>query len=186
MNAVFCHGVMDPEYDWDAREYNPSKSWKYWLQFQLEKDRDIIMQIPQFPHAHVNIMNYDEWEKIMNRQDINENTTLIGHSAGGGFILKYMARHPNLRVRQIVLVAPWLDIEEFQPLGFYKDFALDNHIAKQAELGADILISDDDDTYILSSFDKITQNIPDIRVHNFTGRGHFICDKFPELLDIIK
>ena len=186
MNAVFCHGVMDPEYDWNTREYNPSKGWKYWLQFQLEKDRDIVMQMPAFPHAHVNIMKYDEWERIMDRQDINSDTILIGHSAGGGFILKYMARHPELKVRQIVLVAPWLDTEAFQPFGFYKDFDLTNDIVKRAELGADILISDDDDFYILNSFDKIIKNVPDIRIHKFTGRGHFICDKFPEILKIIK
>ena len=97
-----------------------------------------------------------------------------------------MARHPELKVRQIVLVAPWLDTEAFQPFGFYKDFDLTNDIVKRAELGADILISDDDDFYILNSFDKIVKNMPDIRVHKFTGRGHFICDKFPEILDIIK
>ena len=186
MNIVFCHGVMDPEYDWNTREYNPSKSWKYWLQFQIEKDRDVIMQMPQFPHAHVNIMKYDEWEKIMDRQDINGDTTLVGHSAGGGFILKYMAMHPELHVRQIVLVAPWLDIENFQPFGFYTGFDLSNDIVARCAMGADIMISDDDDFYILNSFDKITKNMPDIKVHKFTGRGHFICDKLPEILDIIK
>ena len=122
----------------------------------------------------------------MDCQDINPGTILIGHSAGGGFILKYMARHPELRVRQIILVAPWLDTEGYQPFGFYKDFELTNDIVKRAEFGADILISDDDDFYILNSFDKIVKNMPDIKVHRFTGRGHFICDKFPEVLELVK
>jgi len=186
MNLVFCHGVMDPEYDWNNREFNPTKGWKYWLQFQIEKDRDVIMQMPQFPHAHVNLMKYDEWEHIMNHQEITPDTVLIGHSAGGGFVLKYMATHPELRVRQIVLVAPYLDTENFQPFGFYRGFELSNDIVKRAKLGADIMISNDDDFYILNSFEKIAKNMPDIRIHKFTGRGHFVCEKLPEILDIIK
>lgn len=186
MNAVFCHGVMSPQDDWATREFNPVKGWKYWLQFQIEKDRDIVMQMPQFPHAHVLLMKYDEWEQIMDRQDINPDTILIGHSAGGGFILKYMARHPELHVRQIILVAPYCDTENYQPFGFYRDFELSNDIIKRTSGGADIMISDDDDFYILNSFNKIVNKMPDIRVHKFTGRGHFVCDKLPEVLDLIK
>ena len=186
MNMVFCHGVFDPNENWDARQFFPIVNWAYWLQFQMEKERDVIMQIPLFPHAHELLMKYDEWERIMDRQDINRDTTLVGHSAGCGFILKYMARHPELKVRQIVLVAPWLDAEYAQPFGFYKDFDLSNDIVKRTTLGVDVFISDDDDPVILNSFDKIVKHMPDIRVHKFSGRGHFICDKLPEIVEIIK
>jgi len=186
MNMIFCHGVMDPEYDWKEREYNDKKGWKYWLQFVVEKEHDVMMQMPEFPHAHVLLMKYDEWEKIMDFQDINPDTTLIGHSAGGGFVLKYMARHPELKVRQIVLVAPWMDAENFQPFGFYKDADLSDRIVNQAQFGCDLMISDDDDSYILSSFDKITKQMPGIHVHKFSGHGHFIDPTLPEILPIIK
>ena len=186
MNIVFCHGVMGPEDNWETREFREIKGWKDWLQFQVEKDHDVLMQIPRFPHAHALLMKYDEWEKIMDKQDINTDTTLIGHSAGGGFILKYMAKHPDLHVKQIVLVAPWADAEDFQPFGFYQDFNLDNDIVKQTDFGCDLLISDDDMPHILTSFDKIMKHVPDIRVHKFSGRGHFLDSEFPELLQIIK
>jgi len=120
MNIIYCHGVMGPEEDWKNRQYNKIKNWKDWLQFQIEKDKNIIMQIPKFPNAHALLMKYDEWEKVMDFQDINPDTVLIGHSAGGGFILKYLAKHPNLKIRQIILVAPWIDVIDFQPFGFYK------------------------------------------------------------------
>ena len=54
------------------------------------------------------------------------------------------------------------------------------------QLGIDLMISDDDAPYINSSFDKITKNIPDIRVHKFSGRGHFIGAELPEIMPIIK
>lgn len=186
MNLVFCHGVMGPDEDWNHRTYHQSKGWKHWLQFSTEFEHDVVMQIPEFPHAHALLMKYDDWEKIMQYQDINDDTVLIGHSAGGGFVLKYMARHPDLKVRQIVLVAPWVDAEDFQPNGFYKDFKLDNSIVAQAKNGIDLLISDDDMPHIKSSFDKIIKNMSDIRVHQFTGRGHFVAPELPEIMSIIK
>ena len=48
------------------------------------------------------------------------------------------------------------------------------------------MISQDDDFYILNSFEKIIKNIPDIRIHQFTDRGHFVCSELPEILSIIK
>ncbi len=185
MNIIFCHGVMDPEQDWNHQEYNPPKNWKYWLQFMTESQHDILMQMPQFPHAHAVLMKYDEWEPIMNRQDINENTVLIGHSAGGGFVLKYFANHPELKVKQLVLVAPWCDAENWQPNGFYKNIDFDSNIIKRTKNGIDILVSDDD-AYILSSVEKIKHELPDVRIHNFSGRGHFICSELPEVLQVIK
>lgn len=186
MNIVFCHGVMSPELDWNEKTYNPAKGWKYWLQFQTEAMHDVIMQIPQFPHAHAGLMKYDEWKQIMDRQDINPDTTLIGHSAGGGFVLKYLSQHPDLHVRQVILVAPWVDAEDFSPSGFYRDMNLSNDLIAQTKFGIDIMISDNDAPYILSSFDKITKNIPNIRVHKFSNYGHFVVPELPEILPIIK
>ena len=186
MNIIFCHGVMGPEDDWKNRAFNEIKSWKDWLQFYTEFEHDVLMQMPRFPHAHVALMKYSEWEKIMDAQDINEDTVLIGHSAGGGFVLKYFSQHPNLNVRQIVLVAPWCDAENYQPFGFYKDIDFKSNIISRTKYGVDLLVSDDDAPYILSSVDKIIKNLPDIRVHEFSGYGHFVRPKLPEIMPIIK
>lgn len=186
MNIVCCHGVMGPDENWKTRIYNPTKGWKDWLQFMIELEHDVIMQRPYFPHAHALLMKYDEWEKVMDKQDINEDTVLIGHSAGGGFVLKYLSMHPELKVRQVILVAPWIDVEKFQPFDFYKGLELNNDIVAQSKQGIDLMISDGDMPHIISSFDKITKNIPDIHVHKFTGRGHFTGDELPEIMSIIK
>lgn len=54
MNMVFCHGVMGPDENWNRRTYNPLKKWKDWLQFWVEFEHDVVMQIPAFPHVHHN------------------------------------------------------------------------------------------------------------------------------------
>ena len=183
MNAVFCHGVLPPDLDWNQKTYSPTKSWKDWLQFMLEAKHDIIMQIPKFPHAHVFLMKYDEWAEIMNGQKIDSDTILIGHSAGGGFILKYMALHPELKVRQILLVAPWVDTGHVN--SFYKNFDMHN-IAQQTISGIDLLVSDNDSEEMKKSFDKIIADIPSIRTHVFSGYGHFVLPELPEILPMIK
>ena len=184
MNIICCHGVMGPDEKW--RAYDTTFGWKNWLQFVVELEHDIIMQTPKFPHAHALLMKYDEWKKIMDRQEINQDTILIGHSAGGGFVLKYLSKHPELKVRQLILVAPWIDVEDFQPFGFYKDFELNNNIVAQTEQGIDLMISDDDMPHIKISFENITKKIPDICVHKFSGRGHFTDSELPEIMSIIK
>ena len=84
------------------------------------------------------------------------------------------------------MVAPYIDVENFQPFGFYNDLNLNNNIVAQAKYGADLIFSDDDMPYILASIDKITKNIPAIRVHKFSGRGHFTGTELPEIMSIIK
>ncbi len=185
MNAVFCHGVLPPDLDWNKNTYSPTKGWKEWLQFILEQEHDIVMQIPRFPHAHTFMMKYSEWEEIMNSQKINSDTILIGHSAGAGFILKYMALHPELKVKQILLVAPWIDTGGANPFGFYKDFDMKN-IVNQTVNGIDLLVSDNDIPEMGKSRDKIITDIPSIRTHIFPGYGHFVLPELPEILPFIK
>ena len=67
----------------------------------------------------------------MNCQNINRDTILIGHSAGAGFILKYLALHQNLKVRQVILVAPWIDTGMVNSFGFFKSFKMSDDILKQ-------------------------------------------------------
>lgn len=186
MNIVFCHGAMGPKFDWNTRTYDANGWWSDWLQFYTEFEHDVITQKPYFPHAHVLLMKYEEWEHIMDHQEITPDTVLVGHSAGGGFVLKYLALHPELRVRQVVLVAPYLDIEDFQPFGFYRGFDLDDGIVARTGQGMDVMISDDDFPYIKESVDKIAENMPSARIHRFVGRGHFNGPELPEIMQIIK
>ena len=180
---IFCQGSG---YNRDFI-YNPNKKWKDWLQFTLDAEKDVVMQILQFPHANIFDMKYEEWAKIMDYQQIGVDTVLIGHSAGGGFILKYMAKNPGLKVRQIILVSPWIDTSGVNSHNFYKDFVMDDSIFERAKYGIDLMISDNDPTPEIGDGNKkIINEISKIRVHFFPNKGHFVLDKLPEILPIIK
>ena len=186
MNIVICRGVESPDMDWNNQVYCAEKDWIDWVQFESEAEHDVITQIPKFPHAHAKIMKYDEWEQIMNLQDITPDTCLIGHSAGGGFLLKYMQMHPDCCVKQIILVAPWIDVENWQPFGFYRGLDLQRDIILQTKYGIDMLVSDNDMPHIVSGCGEIMKNMPNVRVHSFNGYEHFCRSKLPEIMSIIK
>ena len=182
MNIVFCHGVGDSR----GYVYNPSKGWKGWLQFIADAEHDVLMQIPRFPHANIFDVKYEEWAEIMDCQKIDKDTILIGHSAGGGFILKYLSLNPEIKPKQVILVAPWIDTSSVNPNGFYKDFDLSSEILNRILNGIDLMVSDNDQVpEINDSTKKICSRLPEIRIHNFPGYGHFVKDELPEILPII-
>ena len=47
--------------------------------------------------------NYDNWIKEFDKLNINENTTIIGHSIAPVFICKYLINH-KIKVKKLILV----------------------------------------------------------------------------------
>lgn len=208
MNIVICHGAQKPEnvdkifdqvintnkrFDFSAlaqqfknsKEFEPMNDWKTWFLNKVKNKYNIDIDVPMFPCANFFLMKYPEWEKTMPYQKINNETVLVGHSAGAGFVLKYMAKHQDINVRQIVLVAPWIDVEGFQPNKFYEDLNIGNNMVKRTKYGIDILISSDDSKFIQNSVNTIKESMSDVRIHEFIDRGHFTGPDLPEIMNII-
>ena len=93
-----------------------------------------------------------------------------------------------MQIKKLILVAPWLDPDRSKTTDFF-DFKIDPDILLRAtELH--LLVSNDDDADIHKSVSIITNVLPNINIHNFTGMGHFTyeqmkTEKFPELLELI-
>ena len=51
---------------------------------------------------------YSSWRAEFEHYDIDENTLLVGHSYGAGFLIRWLSEHP-MKIAKLVLVAPWLD-----------------------------------------------------------------------------
>ena len=82
--------------------------WFPWLSKQL-----LISDIPtvalEIPNAYM--PNYTTWKKEFERFDIDSETILVGHSCGGGFLVRWLSEN-DVKVGKVVLVAPWLDPEK--------------------------------------------------------------------------
>ncbi|MDR0741559.1 MAG: alpha/beta hydrolase [Rickettsiales bacterium] len=189
-NAIILHGIDDAVEDILAMPNSPSNShWFPWLQWELIK-KGILAQTPEMPRPYLKDMNYDEWVGIIEQFQIDKNSILIGHSCGGGFFLKYLSLNPNIKVGQLVLVAPWLDTEQDSPT-FFNNLYLDPDLP--ARVGQiDVFLSSDDMDIIKMSIDKIKSAYDNIiKYHDMGNKGHF-CERdlkskqFPELLAVIK
>lgn len=184
--AVILHGMMsEARYHDLSREDSSSNShWIPWLQHQLCA-RDILAQTPELPCPYN--PDYQTWKVEFERFNPDEETLLVGHSCGGGFLVRWLCENTDKHVSKLVLVAPWLDIDKkYSPLF---DFELRKEIMDQCKLGIDILFSSDDMPAIQSSIIYLRDRLTNARYHKFNNYGHFRFEEmktrsFPELLQI--
>ncbi len=158
--------------------------WLPWIQKKLLL-KNILAQTPEMPEPYNPV--YENWRKIFEQLNPDEETILIGHSCGGGFIVRWLSEN-NIKVSQVVLVAPWLDTEKYLTTGMF-DFKIDSDIVSKTS-GITVLSSSDDEDYITDSVNLLKENTQNIKFIEFTDKGHFCLDdlgtiEFPELLEEI-
>ena len=178
--ALILHGTCDKEEFFDKDMSSLSNShWFPWLQKKL-LCHNFLCQTPEMPTPYN--PNYEEWlntfEKFYN-QDIK---IIIGHSAGAGFMLKWLQDNPETKLDKLILVAPWLDIE--RECADFLDFQIkDNGLNNIKEIS--LFYSADDEKSILDSVNKILSHYKNIKVYSFKNKGHFVYgtigSTFPEL-----
>ncbi len=183
--AIIIHGYNDKsEYLDTSRPAASNDHFIPWIQRQLLLNR-IEAQTPEMPGFYE--PNYEKWKKMLERFDLNTDTILVGHSCGGGFLVRYLSEN-NVKVGRVVLVAPWLDPEKKIDPGFFK-FEIDPNISSKT-VGLTIMYSTDDDPAILKSIEILKSKLENVRFKEFHDKGHFVLgdlktDKFPELLSSI-
>jgi predicted alpha/beta hydrolase family esterase len=186
-NAIIIHGTCSKKEYFDDKYPSLSNShWLPWLQKQL-LIKGIFTQTPEMLNAYGSEYKYKEWVKQFECFDINEETILIGHSSGGGFLIRWLSEN-KIKIKKLILVAPWIDPEKEEGTNFF-DFEIDKHIPKRIE-ETHLFVSSDDDKDILDSVKIIEKNIPNIKFHKFSNLGHFTFDRmhtdsFPELLNTV-
>ena len=184
-NAIIVHGTPGKEeYYSDKYPSSSNQYWIPWLQKQL-LIKGIYTQTPEMSDAYK--PDYKKWKKEFNRYDVDENSILIGHSCGGGFLVRWLSENKT-KVNKVILVAPWLDPDREKTTSFF-DFKIDPEITKRVS-EVHIMFSEDDYRDILTSVETIRKALPDAQIHTFKNMGHFIfgdmkkCE-FPELLELI-
>jgi uncharacterized protein len=183
--AIIIHGMPDKEEYYNVqRPASSNCHWLPWIQKQLLL-KDILAQTPEMPVPYN--PEYSAWEKVFEQFPLNEETILIGHSCGGGFIARYLSEH-DIKVGRVVLVAPWIDLEKKLKTGMF-DFELDSSIVFKTN-GITIFSSTNDMQSVQESVKLLKEKIVDIQVVEFENKGHFCLkhmgtDAFPELLSTV-
>lgn len=185
-NAIILHGTGSKEEYYSLDYPTASNShWFPWLQKRLLV-HDILAVTPEMPHNYN--PDYDVWRTEFERYNITPETVLVGHSCGGGFLVRWLSEHPKVRVGRVVLVAPWLDTKREHTTDFF-DFKIDPTIPDRTQ-GVTVFNSDDDMEEVQVSVEKIITEVPGITLKEFSSHGHFCLgdmdtDAFPELVEEI-
>lgn len=165
------------------KEAQSNEHWIPWLQRQLNL-HDILTQTPEWPRPYE--PNYRDWLEVFEQFLVDKDTTLIGHSCGGGFLVRWLSEN-EVNVGKVILVAPWLDPEgELSENDFFK-FKIDPNIAKKTK-GIVIFGSNDDEKCIQESIKTLIYKIDNVNYKEFNGYGHFVFSdmktrEFPKLLE---
>lgn len=187
-NAILIHG-------WASKQefYNPlcptasNSHWFPWLSKQL-MIRDIHTVAVEMPNGYY--PEYDVWKREMERFDITPETILVGHSCGGGFLVRWLGE-TDKKVGKVVLVAPWLgygtDDEPFDETFF--QFEIDPQIAAKTS-GLTMIASTNDGQGVRQSVKELREKLENLNYIELENKGHFTrtslgTDAFPELLEEI-
>ncbi len=186
--AILVHGMPSKEEYLDLNDPSASNGqWFPWLQKQLSV-LGIVAQTPEMPEPYR--PNYENWKKVFEQFILDEETILVGHSCGGGFLVRWLSEN-KVKVGKVILVAPWINPKSTEVVPGFFDFIIDpNLVAKTDELH--LFISSDDEQDELDTARMIEEKVSGVEMHRFTDKGHFCIgfnlpdEQFPEVLEILK
>ncbi len=189
--VIFIHGgdaIRDPEKLYQllkSRSFNPYEQKKKWRDGLIEHiEGDFECHTLSMPNAFW--ADYEAWkiwfEKML--PYMRDGIILVGHSLGGGFLLRYLGEHTlPVRVAQLHLLAPVvLDLEDCD--GFLID--VDTWSGFKTAIDAVHVWHSTDDTLVpITHSEKLVELCPTAILHRFTNYGHFLMESFPELEAVI-
>lgn len=76
-------------------------NWFPWLKESIKK-RNLNVDVPQMPIG-VGNQNFENWSKVMDELDIDENTIIIAHSIAPIFVCKYLITN-KIKVKKLIFV----------------------------------------------------------------------------------
>ncbi len=186
MNAIIVPGRPDKDEHYDpTRPSNSEDHWYSWLKRQLIlKDIHAVVIEPPFPFRP----RYEEWKKEFERFDIEPATILVGHSCGGGFLVRYLSEHKDLHVGKVALVAPWMnpDNNPVSDTADFFNFEIDPDFPSRTKGTAVFVSSDDVVSGVVKSVEILKAKARGLDIHQYTDKRHFdsteLRNGFPELL----
>lgn len=180
--VLIFHGTCgeDEYYSSDFPSLSNSH-WMPWLQKELLK-KGYLAQTPEILYAFN--PTYEKYSAEINRYQLDEETVLVGHSCGAGFLLRYLSEN-NVKLKKVILIAPWLDPLREQTTDMFEFKLNQNLVNRSGQLV--IYNSSNDDDSIKESLKIIQNEISGFKLKNFKNYGHFcykdIGPQFPELLE---
>jgi len=122
-NVVIVHGKPTEERYKNPRLPKPhAANWLPWRGSQLE-DTGISSSIPAMPRPFY--PEYEAWKAVFEAQDISDDSSFVGHSAGAEFLLRWLSENKRANAENLALIAPYRD--EAGKYGDFSQYELDSN-----------------------------------------------------------
>ncbi|MCI5050941.1 MAG: alpha/beta hydrolase [Candidatus Pacebacteria bacterium] len=171
---------------WSYDPFKISNRWsKRYLDFLNENYEIIRPEMPNKDYA-----NYQAWsiwfEKVI--PYLRDNVILIGHSLGGGFLMKWLSINIlPVSIKQLHLVAPTNNHNsEDYNLGDFINNEFPGNFSENNIPQIYIYHSEDDPEVPLQESESYHKQLQNSELIRFKNRGHFLDETFPELFANIK
>lgn len=183
--ALIIHGM--PTRDQYHAFEGPSESnahWFPWLQHQMQL-KGVLAQTPEMPEPYE--PSYEKWKAVFEWFPVDEETILVGHSCGAGFLVRWLSE-TNRKIAKLALVGPWLDPLHTLTTGmFHFDIT---ETVRESTTSIALFYSTDDGKEVIDSVKMLKEKIPGMSICEFTDHGHFTFEdmktvEFPELRDFL-
>jgi predicted alpha/beta hydrolase family esterase len=163
------------------------KRWITWIKTELEK-RGVEAFTPNMPTPWEPV--YKDWKNEFEKLPVNQNSILIGHSAGGAFLPRWLGENQR-KIKKLILVAPGKNIGNYPNAGHNKelyDFEINTNIKDLAD--EIIIFTSPEEPEHRQKNVSLYKELLDAKVISLPGKGHFTfdemgTDEFPELLEEI-
>jgi predicted alpha/beta hydrolase family esterase len=180
-NAIILHGRPKKETYYSSEFPSSSNfAWIPWLKKQLITN-EIKTDTPEIPHAYE--ANYKVWKNEFESFDVNEMSILVGHSAGAGFLVRWLSEKIEVKIDKLILVAVGFSLlqEDLEII----DSKLSNRVNQIT-----IFVSDNDPGNSIENTKYLCKKIDKVKVVELKGFGHFIPDhmgtsEFSQILEEI-
>jgi predicted alpha/beta hydrolase family esterase len=178
-NAIIIHGCSStPE---EEIEYDPAKHWMPWIRNELTS-RGISAVIPHMPESWA--PDYERWKIEFEKQDINEQTILIGHSCGCAFLVHWLGNSKR-KIDKLILVAPWKIGTSSEAKKKFYEYPIDETIRSRANKVV-IFTADNEHPDGKKSLEMFKNGLGGTIIE-LQGHGHYTEEDmktgdFPELL----
>lgn len=165
------------------------KRWSRTLRSDLLECEVYTPSMPNKQNAH-----YEEWKIWFERHFLylKDDVTLIGHSQGGMFLVKYLLENITpFKIRALFLIAAVhvsdSKINESREDG--GDFVFDTSKVSQLQNKAqNIVIMHSTDDFVVPYDHALRYKaaLPDAELVTFEDKNHFLVEEFPELLERVR
>lgn len=181
-NVIIIHGCSSTPND--GTEFDP-EHWISWIRDTLIA-RGVPAATPQMPTSW--LPDYEQWKAEFEKQDINDETTLIGHSCGCAFLVRWLGESKQ-KIDKLIFVAPWkIGTSSEEKKKFY-DYVIDGTIKSRVNKIVMFTADNEEDDgkkSLKMFYDALGGTVIELK-----GRGHYAGDdairteEFPELLAAI-